>query len=355
MSRKIKEIKIKGLLDVNGVVNFAGKSDYYNAKKGKNYENWISSKKFIVKSEDGVYGVDYTSHNCLRWALFKEEMPHQPKMDDHKDMYERVLATPSGLLRGGMSTQGKNSDTIKKSSPLTVLDAMTLIQDKKQLTKDLNGINSTTVVEVMRNSTPIEIKENDDDKSGTSFYYKDNSAPRKQNLDITLRLIELQFIGADQNNKNISPKKVGEFLDSLKDTCVRLLGEELNHELKSYNLISDAYKTTKRGILLDEKLQKALIKHLLGLVLDLSVSKAGSSLSCDRNSLKVEVNFSKFENTEEMSISELVAKLDSGEFEIMSFYKEVPHVDAIKKEEDSTESKEEVEVKQKNKRTKKAS
>lgn len=257
--KQIKSVRVTGFFDVNGVVNYNG----VESRNGNN--NHLGAKRNSL-------GVDYTSSNCLRQAMFSEYIPRQPCSEEAVKQYPEFAGSVAGILRGGMDA----SSQTKAKSPIMVSDAYTV------------G-DQSVFYEQLTSSKPKEAgKKNKkgEEVSDTSVFSRDNSGRRKQLLDMEFRIsdIQLQEIG---DNGKVKDKNKDVFTKSLQNS-LEMLGVSNKLNEGTFKYATAQIPSTRTGVLLTDEQVSAFVLEFLRLVQGIEVYRRSSSLTVDVDSLKVE-------------------------------------------------------------------
>jgi hypothetical protein len=260
--KNVKALKVTGFFDVSGVVNFNG----VESRNGN--KNHRAAKK---TSE----GVDYTSSNCLRQAMFQELIPRQPGSEENKEQYPTFMGTVAGILRGGMDA----SSGCKGKSPFTLTDAESTI--------------NCIVFEQNTSSKPKEkdLKSNKGaDASDTSMFSKDNAGTRKQKLNCILRISDLQFREIGDDSAIVKKDKEEEYIKSLKMT-MESLDVDTSIEVKTAKLSTQLMPSNRQGVIFNDDQLRGLVKSFIALLANIEVFRRDAKLSVDLPSLLITIIF----------------------------------------------------------------
>lgn len=283
---KIDLVTIEGKLEIQGVYNYNGKA------VDTEYDNHIVAKKSID-------GIDYTSSRCLRHEMFKDIQPKQPRRNDFKEkdnFYVSLAASEIGLLRGIMSPE-EGANSLKRNSPLSVLDAYT-ITDKSVIVFDQGS-----------SSKP---KESDKDKSDTSMFSKDNAPKRDQALKMLINICGLQFITQDPNDYSIVLKSDEElFRNKLSETFAKLGLNNQKFKFKDFKYQGGLEEIKTRGILFDDHQTSYLVIDSIKRIANIYASKTGAYIRTKDLLVKLH---EKNNVVNEFAVSELDKNLKNVEF-----------------------------------------
>lgn len=289
---KIKMIKMTGLFDVRGVVNY---NVSVEARFAQN-TGFIGSYK---KAKKNVKGVDFTSSNCLRQAMFADLVPRQPGSEEMKKDYPRFIGSLAGLLRGGMDAE---SSSVSKS-PLKLMDAY-----------------SSDNQVFFEQQTSSKIKEADlknkkgEDAKDTSVWHKDNAGPRKQELMLIIDINDLQFKEvSDDSGSVVKQKESGTFLSSVKTTFESLgVGSEVS--VKTYRRANAGMLDKRTGVLFNDAQQSALVLQAINLASNIEIYRKDACLCVDKGSLSVTVIYDDM-STATLSLKEAQELIKNAEFQ----------------------------------------
>lgn len=271
--KKVKMIKVTGSFDVCGIVNFNG------TEKLNGYNNHKACKKLAD-------GIDYTSSNCVRQAMFNDLVPRQPGSEFIKKDFPRLMGTLVGLLRGGLDA----GSGCKSKSPITLLDA---ISDGKHVVFEQNSSTNTS--------------------TNTSIFSSDNAGPRKQKLEAILRIADLQMKEVGDSDSVVSKKDSDIYINSLKNTF-ESLDSDLDIEIKSIIRKGQASPIPRDGIVFSTKQQQALVLKFIELLSGIEVFRRNASFIVDLKSLMITVTYSDM-SSEQVSLDSFVKSIPNMEFQ----------------------------------------
>lgn len=262
---EVKIVKMSGMFDVQGIVNFNGGEAPFWDKSNPKHKNHKYAKY-------NASGIDYTSSNCLRQAMFSELVPFQPDTEKAKNEYPKFMGSLAGLLRSGMDA----NDSRARRSPLTVLDAYT-VADTSQIVFEQNSSSKV-------NESSLTNKKGEK-ASDTSIFSTDSVGKRQQSLNMVINLSELQFLYLDGQRAVVSKKDEKVLVDGLKETFSSL-GVSDVVEIKEYTHVSGI---TARGILFSNEQIVALIGSAIKLMENVAIYRKGASLEVKKSSVSYRV------------------------------------------------------------------
>jgi len=259
----IKKVKVTADLNVCGVVNTNG-STGLNKKDGNDnvvYAKTFATKSYEVQDKNGntkkkYETIDFTSSRALRNAMFKSIDPFQLLNSDNNELYLDKLASPIGLLRGVMTA----TTQLKRKSPISINDGVTSEQLKP-------------THEACRSTAP-----NEAEKTSTNFFGIENYGPRKQKFEMTINIMELQFLNLDEEYGSVVQKsQVDEFVAKL-NKYFESQDVEGGLTPKMYKLKTGFVNKPIRGIMLTQNQMRHLVELACDLASEISIYKAGASL-----------------------------------------------------------------------------
>lgn len=259
--KNVVMLKIKGHLNVVGIYNYNGSSG------GTSY------------AKQDANGIDYTSSGCLRQLMWREEIPRQPSRKELEEQIAKLAGSFAGYCRGLLEA----STGAKKNSCVSVLDAYT-ITDKKQLVLETRTSSKPTETGLKSKSKHKEGEESSD----TSFFAKQNAGERKQSLEVSISIQNLQSVVTDGEGSIVSSKHKAEFMDNMKES---LKGAGVSDKIQEveFKNAQAVFGTTQKGVIFNDEQQAALVSHVVSKVENLSGTKAGAKLEVDLQSLQVEI------------------------------------------------------------------
>lgn len=254
-----KEIKNHSIPKLRGFSNKTGKiSD-------KGYEYKVSAHD-IDLSENPMY----VSTNCLRYHIFKKEMPHHLGKTN-KDMVENLITSLAGITRGFALTTGY-APTVKKSCLL--LEDLVCDSNVKS-----NFEYFTT------NSSKL------DSETG-GFYSKTTVGDTKYTGYGSINIEELQFISCDGifGRSAIDVKQGEDFAQKCADTLssnlnkiAGLLGVNATNPTAEYNPCwvrkGSMMEIGEAGILLNNDAISVVVAYLMSRIQNLYIHQAKGWLS----------------------------------------------------------------------------
>lgn len=256
--KKIKSLEINVVANVKGVVNYNGKATLdKHVKKddatGKQFDN-------IVYSKCDWDGVDFTSSNCIRHYLFKEEMPNQVNPNKEKENYISIYGSVYGILRGGLITQDKVGTFFKRNSAITVTDAFTS-------KKDYSIFIDTHTKSYKKEDSD---KKEDSNKKESNFFHLENSGERQQEFKVIISARNLQFFDLEYPFIDVD-KMLSNLIKSFESYGINAK----NLKIAKYRETLDLTKTEKCGILLNDSLMNDLVKIFLNKLKNCAIYKRG--------------------------------------------------------------------------------
>jgi len=297
----IKLLEVEGKAITQSVYNYNG-----TEKTKEGYKNHKSAKM-------NSFGIDFTSSRCLRYEMFKDLQPKQPISTEFKSNYIKLASSEIGLLRGIMDADNQ----LKRSSPLSVLDAYT-ITDKKIVFFDQGSSSKPN------EKLDTKRKGSDELKSDTSMFSCDNAHLREQKIKAFINIQQLQFIeqGKDQDSI-VLDKDEDEFLKNLSLTFKKL---KANEECKFdfYSHVNAISPTKVRGILLDDEQITSLIKSAVSRLVNIEGYKAGSFIKANKDSFKIKLIIDDgLDTSHEYNVSEFFNMLSDKKFSYFKFYNKI--------------------------------
>lgn len=302
--KNVTSIRVEGLLNVTGVYN---------------YNRGVGNTSYAKKDSAGV---DYTSGGCLRQLFYAEEIPSQPNKKELEDQVATLAGSIAGYTRGLLEVTSGS----KKDSCLSIMDAYT--------TKDSNQ-TAITEVRVSTKEKETGLKSNSKHNKGgdakdVSLFAKENIGPRKQSFKMAISIDKLQRAVTRGQSAIVPDAKVDEFLASLSGS-LSSLGVDGKIAEVAHKPANAVFATTQTGIILSQEQQAAVIKYLMNKATLLSGTKREASIEIDPSTLTVSLmTKGSLAPAASMSVNEFMSKLEKGDVEFASFYKEVS--DETKKE-----------------------
>ncbi|CAO1296095.1 unnamed protein product, partial [Diamesa hyperborea] len=262
----IRLMEVEANLSIQGIFNYNG-----TEKTKEGYKNHKGAKM-------NSFGIDFTSSRCLRYEMFKDLQPKQPISTEFKSNYIQLASSEIGLLRGIMDADNQ----LKRSSPLSVLDAYT-ISDKKIVFFDQGSSSKPN------EKLDTKRKGSDETKSDISMFSCDNAHLREQKFRAFINMQQLQFIeqGKDQD-QIVLEKDEQDFLKNLRTTFKNLKATE-SCEIGSYSHTNAISPTAIRGILLSDDQITALIESAILRMVNIYGFKAGSFIKANKDSFKIKL------------------------------------------------------------------
>ena len=252
-----KIVKITANLVVTGVVNTNGNSPTHweNNKR----ENGMKLDNHVFAKTDRE-GRDFSSSGMIRKCLFS---PNQPTIEPADSNAQDTFASSfEGLLRGYMFCT-KSMDSVKRQSPLTVLDAY-----------------SEELCVFKENCT------HSGERNSTSFFTKDNAPSRIQKLEMFLDLSLLSEVMNDERTGRAFNCKPEEFVALVNKNVG--LGKEVASES------TDGFSHVK----INGEGMSMLIRNLFARIEGLERRRAGAILSIDTDTISIKCGNVSYESVD---------------------------------------------------------
>jgi len=271
----LKSILFKGTIKGNGIVNYDGKDQKWMLRKHKadeggaalTFDNFKVAKHAYIKiGEDAngkpLYDVRLKiSSNCLRNAIFKEDHPFQNSMILHsKKLLNMSIASVAGLLRGYMFEQ-EGFTGLKRKSPVIITDA-------EQTAGELSTIDLHTTSGAKRT------KENENDASDTSLFYKETVGDAEYSFKGSINLVDLQFISLSDafDRMAVNPD---EFATYYRPNLEKAVGGKVD-DPGHYLMNSAVNAIPEEGVLLSQAQTALLVQEFFKRLLSLTITRNAS-------------------------------------------------------------------------------
>lgn len=350
--RKAKSILFRTTIKGYGVVNYDGGDQKYtfnalakNQEKSRHDNVTYAKKQWTSMNDDGT--ADYKliiSTDCLKHEIFKNEMEFQsPNIIHHKSLLLNAIASPAMLLRGYMFA-AKDSATLKRSSAITLSDA-------------IQTNNAMSTIETFARSGQ---KTTDENQSDTTFFKKETIGDIEYQSEGSIDLMKLQFLSTDEcfDRMALDPDMFSSYLGVLS-TRMPVAGELGYYKIKGsiIDIPEYGYAFSNDNVVY---LTKMFFEKLLGV----SIKKSRSYAEVVDVEYKIVYDplVDKF-NSESGWEKLTKDNLDDFTFDMEDFYVPVDYDNAIiqrrdmdeKVKENMVKTKEQKEKKQKEKKTAKTS
>ncbi len=306
--KTLKGISFRATFSGTGCVNFDSNEQKYELMrmgiiKGTMNDNVSFSKKVYYLNPDGTYSYKTkVSADALRHAIFiKEQRFQNPTIQQIPETFYAALGNPALITRGYLFP-GEDI-TLKRKSPLTITDAIE-IGDKWSVipdeTKSRSGAKGA----------------NEDGKSDTSFYKKNNIGEKEYIANGYIDMQEMQFLSADPSYDRMGVDVDGGaketiYLDALNRN-LPTQGKKFGYYYMSNSITQDAW--AERGILLSKDDVDFLVKYILKKILDIAIHRATGEFEIK----KLEVSFDNKRTYQELTLN----NLDDFYFDVIPDYKE---------------------------------
>lgn len=300
-------VKKKNIRSITGMVTFNGQGSINNDSndqkhilrdlellKGKNtvYENSTFHKKEFYNNGDG-YSFRYkVSHDCIRHAMFIEEMPYYNAgiMLLPQVLYNSI-ATPEMIARGYM--YANKEKTIKKTSVFTITDALST-DELKSVSMEVCSRSGDRGEKTQTTTTDDEGNSVTEKNGATSFFYRENVGKHTYVANFGINVDELQFIsiddlygrcGADMSKS----ENRAIYLSALK----RNFGISDDIEIKPYYLKTSIMgeECAEEGILLTPEMVNKVIHTILEKIIKVKVSRPSLGGLFVFNGMEITINY----------------------------------------------------------------
>lgn len=365
--KNVKSIQIKGELEGRGIVNFDSKEQRYsisafnllkemgveklneNVKLGKKAFKYEGKKTIIINKDGDTKDIDSYSYKnlissaCLRHAVYQNDV----EMVNSSIMLNEIILSNYvtsfvGLTRGYLfaQTAGKNLPTIKRTSCLTLTDAI-----------ENNGAKSTIAI-----GTTMGIRDN------KSMTYNETVGDIEYDFSGSISPKTLQFISTD-----LFFDRLAMFPDWLKngmfDNCIKRHYDG-KAQYKTGHFTHQAQYLTKticeNGVLLSNDFTVYLIKEILKRLLRINITRSTAYAKIKELNIRLtdDILMDKDEGWITIKSDEDIDNLD---FSVFEYFLETTDEDFMVRnlmEEEyqkiSAENKKEQDAKVKSKKTKKS-
>ena len=255
-----------------GCVNFDAKDQRYFLNRNglgstiTQNDNVKYAKKIFSQPKEGKLPFKYkVSSECIRHAMYADCQPfHNPSIVSAPQVLYRMIAHPSYITRGFVFTQ-KDKNSLKKSSPVTITDAIENHSWRTSIAFDFHsrsGAKDTTIKE-------------EDDSRDTTIYYTENVGNNTYSLVGFMDLTEMQFMAADASYDRMAIDCDGGeyeqiFLNSLKSNFPSFNGG-FDCYYQKCACVQDEWG--ERGILFDKQSVDFLVKDILKRVMNVNIHR----------------------------------------------------------------------------------
>lgn len=281
---KVKHINFKYELEGNGIVNYdSGDQKFLWNRESRDNDNKTTftsannnnkyAKKVYFRDANGK--LDYKikiSFNSLRNAIFSNDaIATNPSISHHKSLLNSFIGSVLGILRGYMFTS--STDNFKKSSPLTITDA-------------IQTNNSVSTMEMFTRSGQKSVGDDSSDSDTTLFNmetignitYEGNGCIDLQNLE---------FLSAD----HIFDRYAFNSDDySILEQFLKVNIPNFNSELGYYTLKTSAIDVAEYGIKFSDENMLFLIKEVLKRILAINITRSSSYAKLSKLSIELVYN-----------------------------------------------------------------
>ncbi len=298
----IRRIDIEGSLETKGIVN-------------RDRKITLNGNKNHLIAKKDAFGREFTSSRCLRQLMYKTLQPNQPTLDEFETNYIQLAASEIGLVRGIMNANNQ----LKRSSPLCVLDATSILPDSL-----FNKVNGQYEYIFFDQGGSSKFKESFDEKSDPSMFSIENAHQRTQSFNAFIDIQKLQLIeqGANQT-KIVLEKDEDIFLKQLKSTFKKMNTSE-ECSINMYQLSSALSPYRVRGILLNDEQMSSLIYSTLSKIIRIEGFKTGAFITAKTESFKVKLFVNdEIHSTIELPMNEFMTLLKKNEFKFVKFYQKI--------------------------------
>ena len=187
MTNDVKNVLLRLNIDGIGVVNYDSNDQKWIMNQVKNSEfnkhNNVSyaKKNFYRDEEDSLSYKLKISSDCIRNAIFAQDMIAQSPNISHNDMVlNSFIGDPNSMIRGYMFAE-KGKSALKRKSALTICDAE-------------QTCNAQSYIETFARSGE---KTTDENKADNTFFKKETVGEIKYGSIGSIDLQELQFVSCD--------------------------------------------------------------------------------------------------------------------------------------------------------------
>lgn len=297
MKKEIKEIRFRGTLKGNGIVNYDGENQSFllnNIKdfmhlntlivpivKGNYADSVKYAKKEIISTPDGE--IDYRikiSRDCLRHAIFNDVEHANPAILHVPHLYTNFITSPCGIVRGFMFTK-KDETSYVRASSLQITDAVQIPDD--------DGNMERSIIETCSSSGA---------RNDTSIFYRETIGAVRYQFDGRIDLKQLQFFSTDPVFGRMCDTDEHVANNMIPDAIKRHYGEDASFETGCF---SDSFKSIGKsycesGVLFGQDVQKKLVQYILDHLKSFYIGRAGA--------------FAEVESIEVAAISDIISETD---------------------------------------------
>lgn len=304
--KKVKNILFRMNVAGQGIVNNDSNDQKWTLFQMKGmdnlkerYGNVMFAKKNFYKDAEG--NISYRlkiSSDCLKHEIFRGDMFAQsPNICHDPNLLCSFIASPAGLVRGYMFTEGKES--LKRKSALSITDA--------EQTND-----ALSYVETCSRSGE---KTSDDTVGDTTFFKKETVGQTTYFSQGSIDLKQLQFVSADSlfDRYALNPDDFKTYKDFL-----RLRMPSFDGQLGYYMMAGTSVKLAEYGVKLSNEDVVFLVNDILRRLKTLNIQKSGAFARASKVEFKLVYDplVDTFEN--EDGWTEVSSKPIS--FEVEEFY-----------------------------------
>ena len=315
---KAKTILFRANLKGYGIVNYDGGDQKYtfnalakNQEKSRHDNVTYAKKQWTSLNEEGKS--DYKiiiSTDCLKHELFKEDVEFQsPNIMHHKSLLLNSIASPAMVLRGYMFAL-KDETTLKRSSAVTLLDA-------------IQSCNAVSSLETFSRSGE---KTSDENLAGTTFFKKETIGNIEYTTMGAIDLMKLQFLSTDETFDRLA-------LDpDMFETYLKVLSTRMpvSGILNYYKIKNSIIDIPEQGFMFSNENVVSLTKLFFKKLLSFSIKK--SRAYADVVSVQYKIVYDPLTdrlNDENGWINITPDTLDSLSFDIQDFYVPVDYDEAV--------------------------
>ena len=227
----------------------------------------LAKKQFYADGVNENGKINYTfkykvSSDCLKADIFKDAIPYQnPSVANLDCVLYNAIANPGMLTRGYMFTS-QVGNTLRKKSSLTLTDAVEVGPERTSFN-----------LEIHSRSGQKKEKENEEDTSDNSMFYRETVGELNYKADGFIDLGELQFVPADVMYDRMAVELDGGerqkiYFDALRRNLVRF-EPEVNLYYMPNTYVED--NCPEQGILLNQESVDFLVKKLLKRILSVNI------------------------------------------------------------------------------------
>lgn len=303
--KNLNNIKsITGKVTFNGIGSINNDSNFQknalselgfkiNGAKGSFYDNVTYHKKeFFVENGETKFRYK-VSHDCIRYAMFDEEMPYY---NGGLALLPQVLfnsiTSPVMIARGYMYTEGMLA---KKKGIFCISDAVSKDARDKVIVETCSragnrGGRKTIEKTDEEGNTEISVK------GATSLFARENVGEHEYESTIGIDLTELQFIPLDDfYGRNAAPAEINkkEYMD-LYLSCLKrnfATGEEI--EKKPYYLKTSIMgeECAEEGVLLTQKMANKVVHTILNKLIKTKIERPSQGGFFNFKKAELTINF----------------------------------------------------------------